>query len=163
MFFIPIFMNRFLYFPSPAAIKIRQRFCNKNYEYQAQCSRRCPTVRGRHARILVATSTSERRTGFHPTQRHGSGPGSHPASIAMGETSSSSNGISTRKEDPGVPCSFGSKEKSKPNFKQRKQKAMVDSERHHITFLAFRGCLKSLCNSKVLYFSKNLDLGNLGF
>ena len=62
------------------------------------------------------------------------------------ETSSSSNGISKRKEDPGVPCSFGSKEKSKPNFKQRKQKATLDSERHHITFLAFRGCLRGLDN-----------------
>ena len=98
---------------------------------------------------------------FQPSHPHDTGPGPHSASRATGETPSSPKGISERKKDPRVPCSLGSKGKSKPNFKPRKQKARVDSERHHITFLAFRGCLRSLYNPERPYFSKALIPGTL--
>ena len=120
-----------------------------------------PTLHGQHTRILVAVLILKPGAGFHTTHRQDSGPGSYSAPRATGETYRWLNDISKRKEDPGVPCPFGSMEKSKPSFKQRKQKAMADSERHHITFLAFRGCLRSLCNSKLLYFSKTLASGTL--
>ena len=111
---------------------------------------------------VVSHFTLKPGRGFHPSHPHDTGPGPHSASRATGETPSSPKGISERKKDPRVPCSFGSKRKSKPNFKPRKQKTQSDSERHHITFLAFRGCLRSLYNPKLPYFSKTLIPGTLG-
>ena len=110
---------------------------------------------------IVSRVTLKPGPGFHLSHPHDTGPGPHSASRPMGETSSSSSGISERKKDPRVPCSLGSKGKSKPNFNPRKQKARRDSERHQITFLAFRGCLRSLYNPKLLYFSKTLICGTL--
>ena len=110
---------------------------------------------------VVSHFTLKPGRGFHPSHPHDTGPGPHSASRATGETPSSPKGISERKKDPRVPCSLGSKGKSKPNFKPRKQKAQRDSKRGLITLLAFRGCLRSLYNTKLPYFSKSLICGTL--
>ena len=136
-----VFKSLFRYDPTPAETKVRTRFCDKYYEFASIQSQ------GQDSTPAIGM-----RTDWDPT-RH---PGPQEERPAHRVT-----GVSERKKEPRVPCSLGSKRKSKPNFKPRKQKARVDSERHHITFLAFRRCLRSLYNPKLPYFSKTLIPGTL--
>ena len=100
--------------------KIRPRFCDKHYEYQGLMRPTLPH-RTRMARQDPGIRFDPNPgPGFPLSHRHDSGPGPHAASRATCETSRSSSGISERKKDPRVPCSLGSKRKSKPNFKPRK-------------------------------------------
>ena len=72
--------------------------------------------------VLWVRFDSKSRPGFQPSHPHDTGPGPHAASRATGETPSSPKGISEQKKDPRVPCSLGSKGKSKPNFKPKSKR-----------------------------------------
>ena len=108
--------------------------------------RQCHSESRQAAKVSVADSIQSHGHRFRPPTDIPQRTRIHMGIRGPGATSSSSSGTSTRQSHPRGFYSAGSNPKFKQNFQQRKQKATADSERLHITFLVFRGCLRSLCN-----------------
>ena len=108
--------------------------------------RQCHSESGQAAKVSVAALIQSHGHRFRPPTDIPQRTRIHMGIRGPGATSSSSSGISTRQSHLRGFYSVGSNPKFKQNFQQRKQKATADSERLHITFLAFRRCLRSLYN-----------------
>ena len=108
--------------------------------------RQCYSESRQAAKVSVADSAHNQGYGSHAPTDIPQRTRIHMGIRGPGATSSFSRGTSTRQSHPRGFYSVGSNPKFQQNFQQQKQKATADSERIHITFLVFRGCLRRLCN-----------------